>query len=219
MTGHAGEGGSLNQSIAGGQEAFDEPMEIGALQPGLGVAAMQPEFEEDGIDIEVGIDLVEGMYQEQIFMIGALQRKERNISKLKCFYCDVAGHFIATCYKRQTDIRNGTYKKRPASNYRRGAGRGAGSGQRGNYGRGSRGNSRGRGSGTSRGGYSAGMTPIEELLPLAEEGHYDDVNEQQARIEGEIGAMTLAPGELEEDLERNYVQGVGAFDGSFGHLV
>ena len=217
MTGHAGEGGSLNQSIAGGgQEAFDEPMEIGAFQPGLGIGAMQPEGEDDAIDIEA---LVEGMHQEQIFMIGALQRGDRDISKLKCFYCDVAGHFIATCYKRQTDIRNGTYKKRPASNYRRGAGRGAGSGQRGNFGRGSRGNTRGRGNGANRGSYSAGMAPAEASLPLAEEGNYDDVDEQQARIAGDIGAMTLAPGELEEDLEMNYTQGIGASDGSFGHLV
>ena len=206
VSGVAGEG-NLNQSVAGGHE--DEPMDINAL---AGFGSVE-EF-----NAEVDADLFEGMHQEQIMMIGAFQRGEKDLSKMKCYYCDLPNHLIATCYKRQSNIKNGTYKKakfdRNARTFRGGTSRGANQGQRGN----SRGMSRGQGSrgcGGTRGGYSAGMAPGGyDTLPLAEEGVEDEAAGADGTLfEGQMAAMTLADGELEQDLEDNYSQGsIGAMN-------
>ena len=159
-------------------------------------------------------------------MIGAIQRGERDLSNMKCYYCDLPNHLIATCYKRQADIKEGTYKKAKfvKKAFRGGTGRGTGRGQRGS----NRGGSRGQGStrggrGGTNTGYSAGMAPGGfDTLPIAEEGlEGDTAGTSGTSYEGQLAAMTLGYGELEQDLEENYIQdNIGAMkDLGFHSLV
>ena len=36
-------------------------------------------------------------------------------SEAKCYYCDRPGHFAKECFKKQNDLRAGTYKFKPAA--------------------------------------------------------------------------------------------------------
>ena len=216
ISGVAGEG-NLNNSFAGGH-VEDEPMDINALAL-MGFGSVEE------YDAEIESDLFEGMNAEQMFMIGAIQRGERDLSNMKCYYCDLPNHLIATCYKRQADIKEGTYKKAKfvKKAFRGGTGRGTGRGQRGSNRGGSRGQGSTRGRGGTNTGYSAGMAPGGfDTLPIAEEGlEGDTAGTSGTSYEGQLAAMTLGYGELEQDLEENYIQdNIGAMkDLGFHSLV
>ena len=204
----------LNNTLGGGAHTYDqvEPMELGAMS--------NWEFGYD--EEELTADLLDGMYEEQMSFVAAFTSGKRELGKMKCFYCDNESHLIADCYKRKSDIRNGSYA--PRNRGRRGTGRGSfgNRGNRGNANRGgynanrggynNRGGNRG-GKGTSfagaKGGYSAGIyNQDDEEVLSADEGNVgrdkkEDENSGKT-LAGTLGALQLGDEELDLDMRENY---------------
>ena len=132
----------MNQTMGGNFDA-PEAMEIGAMSSGM------EDFEED--EEQNPFELLEGVVAEQDALIAALQSGNKpDISKMKCHYCDIPGHFIARCIKRTNDQRRGIFRGRFRGNFR-------GRSNYTNYGRGQQ--FRGSGyRGGNRGGFYRGRT-------------------------------------------------------------
>jgi hypothetical protein len=174
------------------------------------------EFEYD--EEELTADLLDGMYEEQMSFVAAFTSGKRELGKMKCFYCDNESHLIADCYKRKSDIRNGSYA--PRNRGRRGAGRGSfgNRGNRGSSNRGNRGgyNNRGGnrgGKGTSfsgaKGGYSAGIyNQDDDEVLSADEGTSGQAKKDDGdagkTLAGGFAAMILDEEELDLDMGENY---------------
>ena len=82
----------LNQTVGSiGTKDAIEPMEIGAL------TALDIDIEDPDYD-----GLLEGIAEEQACRLAALEAGGRT-DRLKCHYCNTAGHFIRNCFKRSAD--------------------------------------------------------------------------------------------------------------------